>query len=168
MARLLPGAAADEFRGRRGSPLPGLNALAQQDATDGQQMTREALCVTISECEPLDGERLTRSGQVFRMGMYHANHPDGRYEIANPVRKFDPPFAVTWQPGTEEAEGRLSFGGWFWRYDLAAAANGGTQVRLTYDWSGATSLAREVIHFPPLGVEHPESSLRHLAMLATA
>ncbi|MCU1615035.1 MAG: hypothetical protein JWO98_2575 [Frankiales bacterium] len=23
-------------------------------------------------------------GQVFRMGMYHANHPDGRYEMANP------------------------------------------------------------------------------------
>ncbi|MEK6439214.1 hypothetical protein [Pseudonocardia sp. T1-2H] len=38
-------------------------------------------------CGPLDGERLTRPGQVFRMGMYHPNHPDGRYEIANQVRE---------------------------------------------------------------------------------
>jgi len=60
---------------------------------------------------------------------------------------------------------RLSFGGWIWRYDLAPAAGGGTEVRLTYDWSGATPQSREVIAFPPFGVEHLENSLRHLAVL---
>jgi len=119
-------------------------------------------------CGPLDGERLTTSGQVFRMGMYHPNHPDGRYEIANQVRELDPPRAISWEPGTEDAEGCLSFGGWIWRYDLAPAADGGTEVRLTYDWSGATPQAREVIEFPPFDVEHLENSLRHLAVLATA
>jgi uncharacterized protein YndB with AHSA1/START domain len=119
-------------------------------------------------CEPLDCERLTTSGQVFRMGMYHADHPDGRYEIANQVRELDPPRAISWEPGTEDAEGRLSFGGWIWRYNLASAADGGTEVRLTYDWSGATAQAREVIEFPPFGVEHLENSLRHLALLAAA
>ena len=102
------------------------------------------------------------------MGMYHPNHPDGRYEIANQVRELDPPRAISWEPGTEDAEGCLSFGGWIWRYDLAPAADGGTEVRLTYDWSGATPQAREVIEFPPFDVEHLENSLRHLAVLATA
>jgi len=119
-------------------------------------------------CEPLDGERLTRSGQVFRMGMYHPAHPDGRYETANEVRELDPSRAISWATGTEDAEGRLSFGGWIWRYDLAPAAGGGTQVRLTYDWSGATPKARAVLDFPPFDVTHLENSLRHLAVLATA
>ena len=118
-------------------------------------------------CEPRDRERLTRSGQVFRMGMYHPNHPDGRYD--QPVTlELDPPRAITWEPGTEDDNGRLSFGGWVWRYDLAPAADGGTEVRLTYDWSGATPQAREVIEFPPFDVKHLENSLRHLAVLATA
>jgi hypothetical protein len=100
--------------------------------------------------------------------MYHPDHPDGRYEIANEVRQLDPPRVISWAPGTEDAEGRLSFGGWIWRYDLAPAADGGIEVRLTYDWSGATPQAREVIEFPPFGAEHLENSLRHLAVLATA
>ncbi|WP_448612768.1 SRPBCC family protein [Modestobacter sp. URMC 112] len=119
-------------------------------------------------CEPVSAERLTRSGQVFRMGMYHPGHPDGRYETANQVREIDPPRAVSWATGTGDAEGRLSFGGWIWRYDLAPAADGGTAVRLTYDWSGATPEARTVLHFPPFGVDHLENSLHYLAALVTA
>jgi hypothetical protein len=69
---------------------------------------------------------------------------------------------------TEDGAGRLSFGGWIWRYDLSPAANGGTEVRLTYDWSGATPQARAVIEFPPFGIEHLENSLHHLAVLATS
>src|SRR5271165_3608566 len=36
--------------------------------------------------ESLDGARLTEVGQIFRMAMYHDNHPDGRYEMANRSR----------------------------------------------------------------------------------
>ncbi|MGL5852359.1 MAG: ATPase [Phycicoccus sp.] len=121
-------------------------------------------------CGPLNREPLTRPGQVFRMAMYHPDHPDhpdGRYEVANQVRVFDPPTAISWRPGTEDAEGRLSFGGWVWRYDLARTVDGGAEVRLTYDWSGATAQAREVIGFPPFGPEYLDDSLRHLAVLAT-
>ncbi|MGL5819119.1 MAG: SRPBCC family protein [Phycicoccus sp.] len=118
-------------------------------------------------CEPVDREPLTRPGQVFRMAMYHPDHPDGRYEIANQVRVLDPPSAISWRPGTEDAGGRLSFGGWVWRYDLERTVDGGTEVRLTYDWSGATVHAREVIGFPPFGPEYLDNSLRHLAALAT-
>jgi len=34
-------------------------------------------------CDPLDRQPLTASGQIFRMAMYHANHPNGNYEMAN-------------------------------------------------------------------------------------
>lgn len=118
--------------------------------------------------DPLNPERLTTAGQVFRMGMYHADHPDGRYETANQVRDLEPAQTISWATGTEDGKGglSLSFGGWIWRYDLTRAANGGTEVRLTYDWSGASPQAREVIEFPPFGVEHLENSLDHLATLA--
>ena len=32
--------------------------------------------------ESLDGVRLTETGRVFRMAMYHDNHPDKDYEMA--------------------------------------------------------------------------------------
>jgi len=35
--------------------------------------------------DPLDRHPLTASGQIFRMAMYHANHPNGNYEMANRV-----------------------------------------------------------------------------------
>ncbi len=116
----------------------------------------------------VDIEPLTRSGQVFRMGMYHPNHPDGHYVTANQVREFDPPRTISWATGTEDADGVLSFGGWVWRYDLTATADDATELRLTYDWSGATAEARKVINFPPFDVEHLQTSLRRLAELATS
>ena len=39
----------------------------------------------------LDSQRLTGSGQIFRVAMYHENHPDGSYEMANQVLAFEPP-----------------------------------------------------------------------------
>jgi uncharacterized protein YndB with AHSA1/START domain len=30
--------------------------------------------------EPRDSQRLAAAGQVFRMAMYHAGHPDGNYQ----------------------------------------------------------------------------------------
>jgi hypothetical protein len=35
----------------------------------------------------LNGDRITAAGQVFRMAMYHENHPDKDYKVANPVTK---------------------------------------------------------------------------------
>jgi hypothetical protein len=63
--------------------------------------------------EPLDGERLTRTGQVFRMAMYHPHHPTGHYETANRVQLFDPPRAISWEPGQQAPDnGTLNVGGW--------------------------------------------------------
>ena len=49
--------------------------------------------------QSLDGKRMTEAGQVFRMAMYHDNHPDKDYEMANRVEVFDQPRAIAWQPG---------------------------------------------------------------------
>jgi uncharacterized protein YndB with AHSA1/START domain len=117
-----------------------------------------------------DGKPLTAAGQVFRMAMYNANHPDGDYRMANRVQAFDPPAAISWQPGQDGADGSLSFGGWVWRYDLVpvGTAPPRTQVTLTYDWSAVPDFVREQIRFPPFPPGHLDNSLANLAGLATA
>jgi hypothetical protein len=114
----------------------------------------------------LDGDHITAAGQVFRMAMYHENHPDQDYKIANRVEVFDEPRAIAWQPGTESPEtGELSFGGWIWRYDLEAAGPSRTTVTLTYDWSAVPPHVREYLQFPPFGQDHLDNSLQHLSDL---
>src|ERR1700704_5209222 len=114
----------------------------------------------------LDGDRIPAAGQVFRMAMYHPNHPDKNYEIANLVEVFDEPRAIAWKPGTESPEtGELSFGGWIWRYDLEATGPSRTTVTLTYDWSAVPPQVREYIQFPPFDQNHLDNSLQHLADL---
>jgi len=116
--------------------------------------------------ESLEGDRITAAGQVFRMAMYHPNHPDKDYKIANLVEVFDEPRAIAWKPGTESPEtGELSFGGWIWRYDLEATGPSRTTVTLTYDWSAVPPEVREYIQFPPFGQDHLDNSLQHLSDL---
>src|SRR5581483_6052464 len=75
---------------------------SQHPAIDGTGWVRESP----------DDQRLTGSGQIFRMAMYHPNHPDGNYEMANRVLAFEPPRVISWQPGyVSPATGELEFGG---------------------------------------------------------
>ena len=115
-------------------------------------------------CDTADSAPLIAVGQVFRMAMYHPNHPDGNYETANEVLVFDRPDAIAWRTGYERDDGTLGFGGWFWRYDLRES-EAGTEVTLTYDWSAASDEVRQRIGFPPFGTEHLSNSLAHLAQL---
>ena len=116
--------------------------------------------------DSLDGDRITAAGQVFRMAMYHENHPDKDYKMANLVEVYDKPRAIAWKPGTEEPEtGALSVGGWIWRYDLESTGPSQTKVTLTYDWSAVGPEVREYIQFPPFGQDHLDSSLQHLSDL---
>jgi uncharacterized protein YndB with AHSA1/START domain len=118
-------------------------------------------------CESLDGQPLTAAGQVFRMAMYHANHPDGSYQMANRVQVFEPPHAISWLPGQDNGDGGLRFGGWVWRYDLVPAGPSGTTVTLSYDWSAVPDFLRQHIAFPPFAPDHLGNSLTHLASLVT-
>jgi uncharacterized protein YndB with AHSA1/START domain len=118
--------------------------------------------------EPLDYQPLVAAGQMFRMGMYHSNHPDRNYQMANRVQVFDPPRAISWEPGRDAGDGSPQFGGWIWRYDLAPAGPSETEVTLSYDWSAVPDFLREHIQFPPFPPDHLGNSLAHLADLATA
>ena len=115
--------------------------------------------------ETLDSKPLTAAGQMFRMSMYHPNHPDGNYQMANRVQKFDPPSTISWEPGYDAGDGTLRFGGWTWRYDLTPAGPSNTTVTLSYDWSAVPDSLREHIGFPPFPPEHLGNSLAHLAEL---
>ena len=130
--------------------------------------THEAIDGTGWVRQPLAAKRLSEAGQVFRMGMYHANFGGKHYEVANRVDVFDPPRAIAWQPGQGPDDDNLEFGGWFWRYDLAPAGDGRTDVTLTYDWSAVPSSTRAHISFPPFDPSHLDNSLQHLAELAEA
>lgn len=124
--------------------------------------------------QSVDGEHLGRIGQIFRMGMYHVNHPNKDYEMSNRVEVFDRPRAIGWQPGSEtrhipghphpEAAG-IEYGGWTWRYDLEPVGADRTDVTLTYDWSHVSPHHRD-IEFPPFPPEHLDNSLHHLAEIA--
>ena len=117
--------------------------------------------------EPLDSKPLTAVGQVFRMGMYHPNHPDGNYEMANRIQIFDPPRVIAWEPGQDTDDGGLRFGGWVWRYNLAPAGPSETKVTLSYDWAAVSDLLRQHIGFPPFPADHLSNSLAHLAELVS-
>lgn len=123
--------------------------------------------------EPVDTERLTETGQTFRVAMYHDGHPNKDYEMANRVVVFDRPRAIGWQPGAEPKhipghqgpdDGTIEFGGWVWRYDLEPVGDQ-TEVTLTYDWSRVPPHNRD-IEFPPFDPEHLDNSLKNLAELA--
>src|SRR5260370_2848146 len=119
--------------------------------------------------DPLDRQLLTASGQIFRMAMYHANHPNGDYEMANRVEVFDPPHAISWKPGYDPGDGNLRFGGSSWRYALAPLRESETEVRLSYDWSAVPEAVRHTgPQFPPFSPHHLHNSLTRLAALVVA
>lgn len=114
---------------------------------------------------PADTRLLAAAGQVFRMAMYHEDHPDGDYQTANRVRVFQRPTTIAWETGYDPGDGNLRFGGWVWRYDLAPAGPSRTDVTLSYDWSAVRSPVREYLHFPPFSPHHLDESLARLVGL---
>ena len=98
--------------------------------------------------EPLDGQPLTAAGQVFRMAMYNDNVPGGHYRMANRVQVFDPPRAISWEPGMDTGDGNPQIVGHIWRYDLAPAGPSGTKTTLSYDWSAVPDSLRQRLPFP--------------------
>ena len=118
--------------------------------------------------EPIDSQPLTAAGQVFRMAMYHTRVPGENYQMANRVQMFDPPNAISWEPGQDTGDDSLQVGGWVWRYDLAPAGPSATRVTLSYDWSAVPDSLRRQIGFPPFPPDHLANSLAHLAGLITS
>ena len=118
--------------------------------------------------EPPDRQPLTASGQIFRMGMYSTEHPDGAYQTVNKVEVLDPLRAIGWLTGFEKDDGELEFGGWIWRYDLTQLGPDETKVTLSYDWSAVGPVPRQHIQFPPFPPDHLDNSLSHLAAIVAS
>ena len=119
--------------------------------------------------EPLDRQPLTAAGQVFRMAMYHDNAPVQHYRMANRVQVFNPPHAISWEPGMYSGDGDPQIVGHVWRYDLAPAEPAETEVTLSYDWSAVPDFLRQRLpfSFPPFAPDHLSNSLAHLGELVT-
>ena len=117
--------------------------------------------------EPADEAPLTEAGQIFRMDMHHAGHPDGDYQVVNKVVVLDRPRAIGWLTGYRKDNGDLEFGGWVWRYALSPLGPLQAEVTLTYDWSAVPPSVREYLQFPPFSPDHLVNSLHHLAELAS-
>ena len=116
--------------------------------------------------DSVDSQRLTGSGQIFRVAMYHPNHPDCSYEMANQVRAFEPPRVISWKPGyVSPATGKLESGGWIWRCDLTQLGPDETKITLSYDWSAVGPVPRQRIQFLPVTPDHLDNSLSHLAAI---
>ena len=81
--------------------------------------------------------------------------------VHNVVTEFNQDRSIAWLPGELDESGRHSPGGWIWRYELAP--NGaGTDVTLTYDWSGTPQEFRETVDMPVFPVDFIEDSLASL------
>ena len=80
--------------------------------------------------------------------MYNDNVPGGHYRMANRVQVFDPPRAISWEPGMDTGDGNPQIVGHIWRYDLAPAGPSGTETTLSYDWSAVPDSLRQRLPFP--------------------
>jgi hypothetical protein len=110
--------------------------------------------------DAVDTEPVTAEGQTFAVNMF-MEQAGGHYVMHNLVTAFDENRTIAWLPGQFDEAGQHSPGGWTWRYDLAP--NGaGTDVTLTYDWSGTVQEFRDTIGVPVFGQDFIEQSLAAL------
>ena len=98
--------------------------------------------------EAVDNAPVTGTGQMFAMNMF-LERAGGHYVTHNLVNVFDKDRAIGWMPGQLDDAGQHSPGGWFWRYDLAPNGDG-TDVTLTYDWTGTPQNFRDRVGGMPL------------------
>lgn len=97
--------------------------------------------------DAIDTGPITRTGQIFAMNMY-LESIGGPYVMHNLVTVFEQDKAIAWSPGSLDADGNHNAAGWWWRYDLAPNGSG-TDVTLTYDWSGTPQKFRDEVGTPP-------------------
>jgi hypothetical protein len=98
--------------------------------------------------DAVDAAPITATGQMFAMNMF-LERAGGHYVTHNLVNVFEKDRAIGWIPGQLDETGNHSPGGWFWRYDLAPNGEG-TDVTLTYDWSGTSQNFRDQVGGMPI------------------
>jgi hypothetical protein len=110
--------------------------------------------------DAIDTDPVTGSGQMFAVNMF-LEQAGGHYVMHNLVTAYEQNKAIAWLPGQLDNAGQHRPGGWWWRYDLAPA-DAGTDVTLTYDWSGTSQEFRDTIGVPVFGEDFIEESLATL------
>jgi hypothetical protein len=117
--------------------------------------------------DAIDTDRIAGTGQVFAMNMF-LEQIGGPYVTHNLVTAYEQDRAIAWSTGQLDDGGNHQPGGWTWRYDLAP--NGaGTEVTLTYDWSGTPQSFRdEVGGMPPFEMQFLDDSLGALNRAVTS
>lgn len=104
-------------------------------------------------------DRITESGQVFRMNMT-GPHMGGDYQTDNTVTGYDKNHLLAWATAPADSEPP----GWEWVWELEAQGPDATDVRLTYSWDKVSDqdlLAK--LHFPLVARSQLEDSLGNLA-----
>ena len=115
--------------------------------------------------DAVEPEPITAVGQVFAMNMF-LDRVGGDYVIHNRVTEFEPDRTIAWAPGQLSESGELRPGGWWWRYQLTPNGDG-TDVTLTYDWTGTPQAFRDQVGMPPFAVSFIEQSLATLDRTVT-
>lgn len=98
--------------------------------------------------DAVDTTPITGVGQMFTMNMF-LEQAGGHYVTYNLVNVFDKDRAIGWMPGRLDDAGNHAPGGWFWRYDLTPNGEG-TDVTLTYDWTGTPQEFRDQVGGMPV------------------
>ena len=105
------------------------------------------------------GDRITETGQTFRMNM-EGPHMGGEYQVDNHVTGYDKDSLLAWKTAPADTEPP----GWEWIWTLEADGPDRTNVTVTYDWSKVTDQALlEKLSFPLVPQEGLEESLNRLA-----
>jgi hypothetical protein len=115
--------------------------------------------------DAIDTDPVTATGQMFAMNMF-LEQAGGHYVMHNLVTEFERDRTIAWLPGQLDDSGLHSPGGWWWRYDLVPAG-AGTDVTLTYDWSGTVQNFRDNPGMPVFGEDFIEESLATLDRTVT-
>ncbi len=105
------------------------------------------------------GDRITKTGQQFRMNMT-GDHMGGEYQTDNVISAFDENKLIGWKTAPAGSEPP----GWEWLWELKSSGSDSTDVTLTYDWSKVTDTdLLSKISFPLVPEQALEDSLAHLA-----
>lgn len=116
--------------------------------------------------DAVDPEPITGTGQIFVMNMF-LEFAGGHYVMHNLVTEFERDRTIAWLPGQLDASGNHDPGGWWWRYDLSPNGDG-TDVTISYDWSGTPQSFRDQVGgMPPFPQSYIEESLAALERSAT-
>ncbi|MBY4108360.1 SRPBCC family protein [Rhodococcus fascians] len=111
--------------------------------------------------DAVDTTLITGPGQTFAVNMY-LEQAGGHYVMHNVVTAFERDRIIAWLPCSQNSDGELDAGGWWWRYDLASQ-NDGTRVTLTYDWSDTSAAMRaEIGGMPAVPMSFLDDSLASL------